>query len=320
MEFFIVANPIFIPIAFAKNGIKNVIEKVLQVGQAPESLTWDKGAPLITMTPIDDGGKAPLGQDFNGVLNAMCDHNVYAQNGNRYLWSQDVVDNYGGYSIGAIVQSDDTLKEFRSLVNLNTVNPNTSLDGVWEVYSGQGSVPVATSTTAGVLRVINALTSTETGAALSAAQGKVLGDRTQQAQINNVGISRFASLTEVQTRSTQSVTTRPNDVGIMIDMATIGAGQTNRNLTSSRALGATYTNNTGRPFTLYVCVRNNYGGNTSEDCTLFINGFAIPFFGGGASNDGAFKTASITWVIQPNETYRVTSQTGGSLFNWTERT
>ncbi|CCH57761.1 tail fiber protein [Acinetobacter phage AP22] len=171
------ANPIFIPMAFAANGIKNLIQKVRQVGQDPEDFTWDEGAPLITMTKIEDGGKAPKGQDFNGVLNALSEHVIYGQNGNRYTWSQDVVDEFGGYALGAIVQSNDTTKEFRSLIANNTVNPNNGLGGAWEVYSGQGSIPTATSTTAGITKVLNVLNSNDVGSALSAAQGKVLNDK-----------------------------------------------------------------------------------------------------------------------------------------------
>ncbi|AYP69085.1 hypothetical protein [Acinetobacter phage vB_AbaM_IME512] len=181
------ANPIFIPIAFAANGIKNLIQKVRQVGQDAEDFTWNDGAPLITMTKIEDGGKAPKGQDFNGVINALSEHVIYGQNGNRYTWSQDVVDEFGGYALGAIVQSNDTTKEFRSLVANNTVNPNNGLGGAWEVYSGQGSIPVATSTTAGITKVLNVLNSTDVGSALSAAQGKVLNDN-----MNNF-LNKFSS-------------------------------------------------------------------------------------------------------------------------------
>uniref|UniRef100_UPI001F1944E3 hypothetical protein n=1 Tax=Escherichia coli TaxID=562 RepID=UPI001F1944E3 len=181
------ANPIFIPIAFAANGIKNLIQKVRQVGQDPEDFTWNEGAPLITMTKIEDGGKAPKGQDFNGVINALSEHVIYGQNGNRYTWSQDVIDEFGGYALGAIVQSNDTTKEFRSLVANNTVNPNNGLGGVWEVYSGQGSIPAATSTTAGITKVLNVLNSNDVGSALSAAQGKVLNDN-----MNNF-LNKFSS-------------------------------------------------------------------------------------------------------------------------------
>lgn len=171
------ANPIFIPLEFAKNGIKNVIQKVRQSGQDIQDMTWNDGTPSVTMTKLEDGGIAPKGQDFNGALYAISSHTVFQQNGNRYKWSQDVIDEFGGYPMDAIIQSDDGSCEYKSIVSPNTVNPNNGLQNSWVIYTGQGSVPVATSTTTGTTRVLNVLNSTDVGSALSAAQGKVLSDR-----------------------------------------------------------------------------------------------------------------------------------------------
>lgn len=171
-------NPLLIPIQFAKNGIKNTIQKVMQAGQDPEDATWNSGWGQRTMIPIEDGGLAPKGQDFNGVLYTLSDHAVHRQNGEQIVFSTDVVAEYGGYAQNSIIQSDDGLRHFRSLINNNTFNPNTqSIAGRWEVYAGVGSVPTATSTIAGVMRVINNVTSSDVGAALSAAQGKFLNDK-----------------------------------------------------------------------------------------------------------------------------------------------
>lgn len=187
MESFTVANPIFIPAPFARDSAyKNTIQKTRQSGQDQEDMTWTGGAPLITMTPKDNGGLAPKGQDFNGVLNAATENTVFVQNGGRYKWSSDVITNYGGYAKDAIVQSDNGVSEFISLVDNNTVNPNSTLGTSWAVYAGQGSVPVASSTIAGVTKVLNNLDSTDTGSALSAAQGKVLND-------NKVAISSIVN-------------------------------------------------------------------------------------------------------------------------------
>lgn len=241
MEFSIVANPIFIPIAFAANGIKNLIQKVRQVGQDPEDFTWNEGAPLITMTKIEDGGKAPKGQDVNGVLNALSEHVIYGQNGSRYTWSQDVVNGFGGYALGAIIQSDDTTKEFRSLVANNTVNPNNGLGSVWEIYSGQGSIPVATSTTAGVTKVLNVLNSTDVGSALSANMGRSL---------------------------LESVNTKLNS------NQALGIGQSWQNVTASRVTGVQYRNDTGRPIQVMINANFNSG-------SFLINGVSIPIYDGG---------------------------------------
>lgn len=171
------ANPVFIPIQFALNGVKNPIQKELQVGQDLEDATWNNGWGTITMIPKEDGGLAPKGQDFNGVLYTMSDHLVHRQNGQQILFSQDVVTEFGGYATGSIIQSDDFTKHYRSLIDNNTFNPNTtSITGRWEIYAGQGSIPTASSTVAGVTKVLNVLNSTDSGSALSAAQGKVLKD------------------------------------------------------------------------------------------------------------------------------------------------
>lgn len=176
MEFLTVANPTFIPIAFAANGLKNPIQKTRQPTQDTQDMTWNDGSPLITLIPIEDGGKAPKGQDFNGVMNVVTEHGIFIQNGNRYKWSADVVTNFGGYAKDSIVQSDDGLREYISLIDNNATNPNSSVTGTWSIYAGNGSVPTATSTVAGIMTVINNLTSTNVGSALSAAQGKVLND------------------------------------------------------------------------------------------------------------------------------------------------
>lgn len=169
-------NPTFIPIAFATNGFKNTIQKTRQPTQPAEDMTWADGTPPITTTPLNDGGKAPKGQDFNGVLFVATENGIFVQNGNRYKWNADVVTHYGGYAKDAIVQSDDGIREFRSLIDNNATNPNSNVAGTWMVYAGVGSVPASTSTTAGVLKVLNSLNSTDVGSALSAAQGKQLAD------------------------------------------------------------------------------------------------------------------------------------------------
>lgn len=212
MEFSIVSNPIFIPLAFAANGLKNIIQKVRQTDQPAEEMTWNDGSPLITMTPLENDGKPPLGQDFNGVLNALSEHTIFNQNGGRYKWQQGVIDNFGGYPKDHIIQSDDGLTEWISLADNNTVNPNNGIGQAWQVYAGNGSIPIASSTIAGVSKVLNSLSSNDIGSALSAAQGNVLNQRTQQATTTNVGITRFANATEVTSKSSANVAINPRNV------------------------------------------------------------------------------------------------------------
>ena len=269
------SNPIHIPAVFAEGGTKYAIEKTPQVGQPPEAFTWVYGTPNITMNPIPDGGKAPRGQDFNGFGNAICSHIVFNQNGGRYKWSQDVIDNYGGYPAGAIVQSDDETREFRSLANSNTQNPNLSLGSTWVVYAGTGSVPLGTSTVAGLLKVINDLTSTDVASALSAAQGKVLKD-----------------LIDTKLNASQA----------------LGVGQTWQNVTSSRSIGSTYTNNTGKPIQVNV----SWEQANQNESTLFVG--SVPVARGRQNLVGGGSTLSA--IVPSGSTYRVVS--GNSITVWAE--
>lgn len=231
------ANPLFIPIRFAMNGAKNVIQKVLQVGQDQEDATWNLGWPAITMIPKEDGGLAPKGQDFNGVLYTLSDHAVHRQNGEQILFSQDVVDNYGGYSLGSIIQSNDSLRHYRSLINNNTFDPNTTpIAGRWEIYAGSGSLPTASSSIAGIIKVLNILTSNDSGSALSAAMGRDLKDLV--------------------------------DTKLNISQA-LGVDQTWQNLTSSRAVNTTYTNLTTKPIQVMINGSWNSG-------SIILNGVTIP--------------------------------------------
>ena len=104
----------------------------------PTGLYLGDGTPPITMTALADNGVPPKGQDFNGVINAISQNTVFVQNGGRYKWTSDIVDNFGGYPKDHIIQSDDGLREYVSLVDNNTINPNEGLAQAWAIYSGNG--------------------------------------------------------------------------------------------------------------------------------------------------------------------------------------
>lgn len=257
-------NPIHIPAVFAVNGLKNVIQKVRQAGQAIQDFTWVDGTPAVTMIDKADGGLAPKGQDFNGVLNALSEHTVFNQNGGRYKWSQEVIDNYGGYSKDFIIQSDNGVTEFISLVDNNTINPNTTLGSAWAVYAGEGSIPTASSTTPGIMRVLNVLNSNEVAAAASAATAKSLND------------TKLA-ISDVVNNLTTTATNRALSAaqGKALNDKMLGVGQTWQNLTASRVGGQTYTNNTGRPIQLYIVTGTGSSRIQIGSSSLFTHGSSL---------------------------------------------
>lgn len=158
------------------------------------------------------------------------EHKDFLKRGNRYKFDS----NLSPYSKGQIVQSDNELVEFLSLVDNNTINPNTTpFSGSWKVYTGEGSVPEATSTVSGTTKLVDNLLSTDTSSALTAKQGKVLDEK----KLNAVDSMVFSTYI---------------------------------NLTSSRLNNTTYTNDTGKPIQLLICANFDNGSITLGGVTMEI--------------------------------------------------
>ena len=144
-------NPYLIPVPFARDGNKNPIN-LNPSSSNLRAASWIGGFGLVTMTPEDAGGQAPDGLDFNGIYNAMSQGLVHRQNGSRIQFDTDYCVSIGGYEKGAIIQSNDGLKEFQSLIDNNLTNPNLSLGASWRIYAGDGAIPDASQTVKGVVQ------------------------------------------------------------------------------------------------------------------------------------------------------------------------
>lgn len=205
--------------AFAWNATnKNTIQEERQPSQDVQDATLNDGFPLITMTPQDAGGIAPNGQDMNGALYAISLDMVHRQKGLRIQFDPTYAAKIGGYDQGCILASNDYTRDYISLIPNNLTDPNGSgTAGRWAIYSGAGSIASATASIAGIVKIVDSLSSTATDSALTANQGKVLSDRTQQATTTNVGITRFANASEVTSKSSSNVAINPSNVGQTFD-------------------------------------------------------------------------------------------------------
>ena len=251
--------------AFAWNATnKNTIQEERQPSQDVQDATLNDGFPLITMTPQDAGGIAPNGQDMNGALYAISLDMVHRQKGLRIQFDPTYAAKIGGYDQGSILASNDYTRDYISLIPNNLTDPNGSgTAGRWAIYSGAGSIASATASIAGIVKIVDSLSSSATDAALTANQGKVLGDRTQQATTTNVGISRFANATEISNKSNSNVSVNPSNAATIAQSTDLGVGQTWQNLTGSRSSGRTYTNNTGRPIQVLFIIKDTQGAGFS---------------------------------------------------------
>jgi len=164
--------------AFAWNATnKNTIQEQRQPSQDVQDATLNDGFPLITMTPQDAGGIAPNGQDMNGALYAISSNMVHRQKGLRIQFDPAYAAKIGGYDQGCILASNDYTRDYISLIPNNLTDPNGSgTAGRWAIYSGAGSIASATASIAGIVKIVDSLSSTATDAALTAAKGKELSD------------------------------------------------------------------------------------------------------------------------------------------------
>ena len=165
-----------VKIPFCNTGNKNTIQLTHQAGQDPEDATYQEGFPPVTMLNEDAGGLPPKGLDFNGIFYELSSPIAHYCRGDRIQFDATYAAAIGGYAKGWIVASNDYQKDYISLVDNNLADPNGT-NTTWAVYAGQGSVPAATSTTTGTVKLVNSLASTATDAALTAAQGKALNGK-----------------------------------------------------------------------------------------------------------------------------------------------
>lgn len=120
-------------IPFARDGIKNTIPPALGAsGQA----TMVDGFPAETMTPIASGGVPPSGQDVNGILYQLSQHQVWLNSGGMYAYNASHATNIGGYPIGAVLQSADGQSAWLNTVDGNMTDPDGGSAAGWKAFAG----------------------------------------------------------------------------------------------------------------------------------------------------------------------------------------
>lgn len=80
-----------------------------------------------------------------------------------------------------------------------------------------------------------------------------------QATETAVGVARFATATEVTNKTNVTASVNPSNAATIAQSTDLGVGQTWQNVTGSRALGAPYTNNTGRPIQISIFASGSSG-------------------------------------------------------------
>lgn len=131
---------------FCDIGLKNTIPK--DAGAAPQDATYTYGFPLVTMTPISQGGLPPKGKDFNGILYEISSHTRWVNAGGVfYKFDRDFCTSIGGYPKGAVLLSNDGLSAYISTIDGNTTNFNEDLTTEnWKAWAGEALAPAVPET------------------------------------------------------------------------------------------------------------------------------------------------------------------------------
>lgn len=143
-------TPVVIPQPIAAQATSQNINVIPNGATGTNRASFQEGFPAITRMPVIENplptqvsGLPPKQQDFNGLFNAVSQHNFFAQNGGLYSFNQAVSDAIGGYPQGALLWAIVGGKPTAvySLVENNTFNFLTNpeyLDGVHWAFIDAG--------------------------------------------------------------------------------------------------------------------------------------------------------------------------------------
>jgi len=151
--------PAKIPLPFAYaagSGYKNTIPVASQIGITNGKASLTDGFPPLTFQALSAGGTPPFGADFNGILNEITAIQQWQNAGGFFPYDSTFATAVGGYPLGAIIQSANTLGLWISTAENNTTNPDLSGTG-WVPLSFYGSSGINCATSVGTTITVSNL-------------------------------------------------------------------------------------------------------------------------------------------------------------------
>lgn len=226
----------------------------------------------------------PEMKGLNGLFNKITQSLLSIRQNGLLGWVNDLEYIQGGF----VVESG---KLYQAKRNNTNKQPSLSQND-WELWSNSANITVDSNG--------NIIKTNNTNGSFSL---KVEGATTSKK-----GVSKFASAYEVINNVSDLVATTPKNVSDIAQSTDFGVGQSWQNVTSSRSSGVAYINNTSKPITVTLTIRDR---NKSAPFTVHVNSVLIidvdDFY------EGAFP---ITFIVPPSSIYIVT--TGNTIRNWSE--
>lgn len=263
---------------------------------------WLRGLGIA----FDETNGYPELESFNGLLQALNSYIKYLEQNGFAEWSSTLE-----YPIGAGVRVGAVW--YRAKVqNLN--RPPATSQTQWAIFLNANDLSVGDPLVLSNNRIsVKDATTTQKGVVRMATSAEVANrsnvsafvnpsdiPKTPEATSNIKGILRFSTPTETANKTNVPAATTPSDAAIIAQSTDLGIGQSWQNVTSSRASGSTYTNGTGKPIAVSVCLQDP---NDSSGLIVNVGGVDII----NVSDFGAQGTHPISFIVPVGATYRVSA-------------
>lgn len=188
---------------------------------APESeiepfTAWLRGLGIA----FDETGGLPKMESFNGLLQALNGYIKYLEQNGFAEWSVGLEYPVGaGVRVGAVWYRAKTQ-------NIN--KPPSTSQNDWSLFLNASDLSFGDP-----IQLIDGIVSIK------------------DASTSQRGVTYFANASEVANKTNISKAVNPSSAAIISQSTDLGAGQTYKNVISSRSLGTAYRNNTPKPITIY---------------------------------------------------------------------
>jgi hypothetical protein len=241
---------------------------------------WNRGLGIA----FDQTDGKPEMKGLNGLFQVLTTSMLYLKQRGIAEWDSAIE-----YPVNAFVTEGAKLYKAKR-TNTNKQPSLSQLD--WDVWASISDISV--STNGNLKKTV-------------AADGSVTLE-VPTASDSQRGAVRQATSAEVANRSNVNAYVTPANTSSIAQSTDLGVGQSWQNVTSSRSLGVTYVNNTGRPILVVVSMSDARGNNY-----VLINGVNI-----GDIDTKATTGDRMTFIVPISNSYRIEVGLGGTISTWAE--
>lgn len=265
----------------------------MTIYEKPQNIVFAQDAPSSEIRPFEAWARGlgiafeetngyPELESFNGLLQALNSYIKYLEQNGFAEWSADLE-----YPIGAGVRVGNVWYKAKQQ---NTNKPPSTSQSDWSVFLNAGDLSYADP--------------------LQNVDGQI---QIKDASTTQKGVVRFANATEVVNKSATQVAITAANAATVAQSTDLGVGQTWQNVSSQRASGQTYRNNTGKPIHVFIAVKDGVGGGLR----LIIGGVTIFNF---TYDLPAWVFYPVSIVIPNNTDYSFTwaGNSSSDLLTWSE--